>query len=459
MIFLYLQLLFIGVPLLLLARLGRIYPKGLLVVLAIAPLLLSILLMAFPAAFLAAIALDIAVVAAAIIDLFTLPRKGTFAIERSMGRIASLKKDHRVELTITNSGPRERVVRVKDSASRELNATPEEHFLRLAPRSRTTVHYTINSSRRGAFTLDVVYLRVTSRMMLWRRFFDCPARSVLHVYPDMKQISEYAMLARTNRLSLVGVRRTRKIGQDNEFERLRDYTRDDHYKHIDWRSTARRRKLTVKEFQLNQSQRIVFLLDCGRMMTNQAGGLSLLDHALNAMLMLSYVALSQGDAVGLICFSDTIHGFVPPKTGMNQMNRLLHASFDRFPSLVESRYDQAFLYLNNHCRRRSLVILVSNIIDEVNSHQMQQYLGNIVGKHLPLSVLLRDRRIFEAADAAHPHGKALYRAAAAAEILTWRHQVIADQNSKGVLSVDVFPEELTAPLVNRYLDIKARHLL
>ena len=90
----------------------------------------------------------------------------------------------------------------------------------------------------------------------------------------MKQLAEYAMLARTNRLSLMGVRRTRKIGQDNEFERLRDYTLDDNYKHIDWRTTARRSKLTVKDFQTNQSQRIIFLLDCGRMMTNEAAGLS-----------------------------------------------------------------------------------------------------------------------------------------------------------------------------------------
>ena len=96
------------------------------------------------------------------------------------------------------------------------------------------------------------------------------------------------------------MRRTRQIGQDNEFERLRDYTLDDNYKHIDWRSTARRSKLTVKDFQANQSQRMIFLIDCGRMMTNEAGGLSLLDHALNAMLMLSYVALRQGDSVGLL---------------------------------------------------------------------------------------------------------------------------------------------------------------
>ena len=195
----------------------------------------------------------------------------------------------------------------------------------------------------------------------------------------MEQLSEYAVLARTNRLSLMGVRHSRKIGQDHDFERLRDYTPDDNYKHIDWRATARRNKLTVKEYQTSQSQRIVFLLDCGRMMTNESAGLSLLDHALNAMLMLSYVALRQGDSVGLICFSDRIHESVPARGGMSQMNHLLHASFDRFPQLVESRYDQAFLHLATRFRKRSLVVLVTNVIDEVNSCQVKRYLQSQSG--------------------------------------------------------------------------------
>jgi uncharacterized protein (DUF58 family) len=302
-------------------------------------------------------------------------------------------------------------------------------------------------------------LEAASRLGLWRRMLNCPVETVIHVYPDMKQLSQYALLARTNRLSLLGVRRTRRIGQDHEFERLRDYTIDDNYKHIDWRSTARRGKLTVKDFQASQSQRIIFLLDCGRMMTNQAAGLSLLDHGLNAMLMLSYVALRQNDAVGLLSFSDEIHGFLPPRRGMQQMNRLLHASFDRFPRLVESRYDQAFRYLAGHCRKRSLVVLVTNVIDEVNAHQIQRYLSNLVGRHLPLGVLLRDRSLFAAVEVEHPGPQQLWPAAAAAEILTWRHQVLTDLQSKGVLALDVFPEAMTAPLLNRYLEIKARHLL
>ncbi len=157
----------------------------------------------------------------------------------------------------------------------------------------------------------------------------------------------------------------RCLHQDHEFERLRDYTIDDNNKHIDWRATARRRKLTVRDYQSSQSQRIIFLLDCGRMMTNQ----------------------------------------------------------------------------------------------------IERYLRNLVGRHLPLGVLLRDRSLFDAVDydpsespIAAAGDKRFWRAAAAADILSWRKQVITDLEGKGVLSLDVFPESMTAPLVNRYLEIKARHL-
>ena len=437
----------------------RIHPYRGLVAAGVAPLALSSLMFFSEALLMPVLALDAAVLLVALVDLFSLPRQKSFAAERQAGRIASIDKPHRVTLTVTNRDARDYVVWVRDGAAAELRAVPEDFHLRLAGRSRSTVHYQIKSSRRGAFSLEKVHLRARGRLGMWQRLFEYPVSSPLNVYPDMKQLQEYAVLARKNRLSLLGVRRVRRIGQDNEFERLRDYTPDDNYKHIEWRTTARRSKLTVKDFQTNQSQRVIFLIDCGRMMTNEAAGLSLLDHALNAMLMLSYVALARGDSVGLLCFSDEIHGFVPPKGGPKQMNRLLHASFDRFPRLVESRYDQAFLYLSAHHRKRSLVILVTNVVDEVNANQVERYLGTLVGKHLPMGVLLRDRRMFEAVEVRDPQDAALYRGAAAADILTWRQQVLADLSAKGVLALDAFPEEMTAPLINRYLEIKARHLL
>ena len=446
-------------PLIVLAWGRKIYPTLPLTLAMLVPFILSLLLLIDSQLLVLVLIIDVIVFTVGLADLMTLPGNHWFSARREMQRVASLGKHQPVVLQIDNRSNRTIRVKLKDDYPQEFQAEPEDFTLTLAPRSESATHYELRPNRRGAFTFDNLYLHVHSRLGLWQKLITIPAPATLHVYPDMKQLGEYAILARTNRLSLMGVRRTRKIGTDNDFERLRDYTPDDNYKYLDWRASARRSKLTVKDFQTSQSQRIIFLVDCGRMMTNEAAGLSLLDHALNSMLMLSYVALKQGDSVGMIAFADEILSYVPPQGGMNQMNRLLHASFDRFPRLVESRYDEAFLYLNTHCRKRSLVVLISNLIDEVNSLAVQNYLTNLVGRHLPLGVLLRDHRLFDVADRQPQDDEQLFQAAAAAEILSWRHQVLRDLEHKGVLALDVYPEDMTAPLVNTYLEAKARHLL
>lgn len=396
----------------------------------------------------------------AVLDLFSMPLVKYLTVSRHMQRVASLGNQHKVELAVDNRSSRSlRMILRDDTTTEGIQISPAFHQVQLRPMKRQTVDFYLTPSRRGDFLLESVYAHIYSMGGFWRRQHQFPCRSQLHVYPDIKQLGEYALLARTNRLSQIGVRKTRKIGQDSDFERLRDYQQDDNYRHIDWRSTGRRQKLTVRQFQTDQSQRVIFLLDCGRMMTNEHQNLSLVDYALNSILLLSYVALSQGDSVGLVCFSDRVHTYVPPAGGKKQMNRILHAGFNQFPSLVQSRFDKAFLYLSNHCRRRSLVVMISNVIDQVNADQIQNYMQNLIGCHLPLMVLLKDHRLFDAADNPNPDTEVLYRSAAAGQLCLWRHQVLHRLKSAGTLTLDVFPEEMSARMINQYLEIKARHML
>ena len=445
------------IPLMLLVVVRKTYPTTRFAALAVVPLLLALPLPDWWWLLPAGLGAGLAFLGC--IDLITVPNATHLRVHREMARVSSLGKRHAVELQIDNRGKSPVRLCLADDAVDGLSISPEKHAITVSPGKRLSVKHVITPGRRGAFELQFVYSHLFSQGGLWRLHHDFPCVSQLHVYPDIKQIGEYALLARTNRLSQIGVRRTRKAGQDNNFERLRDFQHDDNYKHIDWRSTARRQKLTVRQFQTDQSQRVIFLLDCGRMMTNEHNGLSLLDYALNSVLMLSYVALSQGDSVGMVCFSDRIHAYVPPASGKRQMNRLLHAGFDQFPELVQSRFDEAFLYLSQHCRKRSLVVLVSNVIDQVNAQQIENYMQNLVGCHLPLLVLLRDHRLFDAADNPAPDPLVLSRSAAASQILLWRHQVIRGMRARGALTLDVFPDEMTSPLVNQYLEVKARHLL
>ena len=457
----WLTLAFLSLPLIIAAWKFRVFPTVWWTVVLGVSLITSVFTIFQPNFLFVAGLLDIVLVGIATIDFLILYLNTNRGIEvtRTIARTCSLGVPLDSEITVENRTPIMLNGSVRDDLPEHFEASPSDHKLRLPPMGRMTAYRKLTPGRRGAFKLENVYLRFTSPLQLWVRQLCLPLENPLNVYPDMKQLSDYALLARTNRLSLIGVRKTRRVGQDNEFERLRDYTRDDNYRHIDWRSTARRRKLTVRQFQNDQSQRVIFLLDCGRMMTNERGGYTLLDHALNSTLMMAYVALAQGDSVGMLCFSDTIHSYIPPRGGSSQMNRLIQAGFDQFPRLVESRYDQAFLYLSTHCKRRSLVVLATNVIDEVNAGAVVDYLGNINGQHLPLGVLLRDREMFEAADSPDGDPFQMYRAAAAADILLWRDQVLKDLEHRGVLVVDAFPDELTAPLVNQYLEVKAKHLL
>ncbi|CAN5776031.1 DUF58 domain-containing protein [soil metagenome] len=393
-------------------------------------------------------------------DLATLLGSGRLRAERTCGSVASLGEPHDVELTLIHEGPRRRVIRVRDDVPSSFEAEPEEFLVRVPPMGLVVLPYRLRPRPRGAYRLKRVHVLVSSGLGLWRRVLRLPCETPLRVYPDVRQIARYTLLARRDRLSVMGLRRSRRLGTDNEFERLRDYAEGDEPRHIDWRATARRRKTTVRDFQMNQSQRVIFLIDAGRMMAGDTGaGLSPLDHAFNAMLMLAHIALIRGDQVGLMVYADRVRAYVPPAGGAKRINRLVHAIHNIFPTLVESRHDRAFVDLERRCRKRSLVILLTNIFDDVGARQVLDHLSNVVGKHLPLGVFLRDQDIFAMADSAKESGPELYESAAAAAMLNWRERIIAGLRQRGVLTLDVLPEDLTAPLINRYLEIKARHLL
>lgn len=443
-----------------------IAPTRILCTFAAGPAILTLLLYLYPHGWPAFVAVNSGLAAVALLDLISLPRKKKFKAKREMNHVATRGEKHPVTLVIENRSRRTFHGSVCDDRPMGLQDNETEFPLEIPPRSRGSVSYSIVPRHRGAFQLENIYLRTESRWKLWRRYFKLQCPDSLRVYPALKQISRYAMYARLNRMSLLGVRRQRRIGTDNEFERLRDYSPDDQFRAIDWRATGRRMKLTVRDFQSNQSQRVIFMIDCGRMMVNESGGQSLLDAAFDAALTLSFVTLAQNDQAGLLCFADNVLRWIPPAGGRRQLNRMVHAVHDVHPRFSESRFDEAFAHLHRHCRKRTLVVLITNVIDDQNASRIKAHVSNLVGRHLPLTVLLRDHELFDPIDDYGPvdedepkGGTALFRAAAAADILLWRKQVLTDLRHAGVLTLDCFPEKLTAPLINEYMRIKSQHLL
>ncbi|MFI5455155.1 MAG: DUF58 domain-containing protein [Isosphaerales bacterium] len=437
-----------------------IWPGRALGVALLFPALASLVLLVNESILPIVLAMDAAVAALALFDLFTLWGAGRMGVERRLGQVCSLDEPTDVELVLENPGRATRMLRLRDDVPDEFSADPATFEVAVPGRRQAVLAYRFVPKRRGTYVFERVDALVASRLGFWRGQCRWPLRTEVRVYPDIHQVARFTMLARRDKLSTIGVRRSRRLGADNEFERLRDYTEGDDPRHVDWRATARRRKLTCRAFQLNQSQRIIFLIDCGRLMAGDTGdGLSPLDHALNAMLLLAHVALIKGDQAGLLAFSDRVRAYVAPAGGPRRINRLVHSVHNVFPEMVESRYDRAFIELEQRCRKRSLVVLMTNLFDELSAQLAGEYLRNLTGRHLPLAVFLRDHDLFALADKAPLDGPGLYSGAAAASLLNWRERVLARLRLSGVLTLDVFPEELTTGLVNRYLEIKARHLL
>ena len=434
-------------------------PSRLTVRIALVPAVLSIAVLFVPEAKSAVLALDAVLVALLLFDGVSLPRMKDLAVERSVAHVVSVRRFHPVTLTITNRLARALVVEVEDDRPAESEVRELPKRLTLAPRSRTSLTYELKLDDRGEAALATAFVRVTSNLGLWERILHVPCESRVRVYPDLRALAEYRLLARRNLVSLLGIQRVQRPGGDTEFERLREYQPDDEFRHVAWKATAKRDRLITKTFQQTQNQSVVFLLDCGRMMRDASDGPSHLDHALQSSLMLAQIALSHRDAVGMLVFSDQLDGYLPPRTGTDQLNRLIHLAHDKFPRVVTSNYEAAFQFLQRRLRKRSLLILATHVVDDASLGAIERHLRPMRGRHLPLVVFLRDPALERVAHGDAADDEALYRKAAATEILLWRRRSIDQVRASGVLCLDVPSADLDAKLINEYLRIKAVHLL
>jgi uncharacterized protein (DUF58 family) len=434
-------------------------PSTRLVLLAVVPLLLGAVTAVEPGFLWPMLLVDLGIGLLAAGDAL-LGRRVLVRAEREPPRIFSVGRANLVRLHLHSSARRALAVRVNDDVAPGLVIEGLPQTANVAASGHALVTYHVRPSRRGLYELADHHLRWSTPLGLWWRQLRVASRHPVRVYPDVQAVRSYELLARQsleNRL----VRTVRLRGGENEFEALRDYQRDDDYRAIDWKATARRQKLITREYQQERNQSVLCMLDCGRLMTAESLGLSQLDHALNAVLMLAHVATRAGDQVGLCAFDTRVRAYLPPQGGRRAAQRVVAASYDIHAQIVETDFEAAYGFLSQRLRKRSLVVLFTQVVDEVSARSVVRTVHGLGPRHLPLAVLFRD----EALDLmAEPRGTPtkpaeLYQRAAAAEAILWRDRLVRDLQEAGALVLHVSPRKLTLSLINRYLRIKAQRLL
>lgn len=400
------------------------------------------------------LAFDAGVVALALLDGWR--NVGEVSARREHVPVVGVARPCAVSLRVHNRGSRALDLWVNDGVAGSVDGLPARFVL--AAGEETALRYEVRFNERGRYTFGAVTVRWRSPWGLWWRQQQLAVDGEIKVFPDFSFLREGAGRG-VDSAQRAPVRARRNPGGESEFQRLRRYVPGDPYRHVDWKATARRQHLVAREFGQESNQNVIFLLDAGRMMSARSGELSMFDHALNAALALGHAALARGDRVGVLAFDRSVRAWLPPRGGARNGHRLIHGTFDLSPSLEEPDFAAAFRFLSAEVRQRSLVVLLTTVIDEVNAEQASAVSRALGSRHLPVCVWLRDVELDAMIDAPPEDRADLCARGAAAELLAWRERSLDALRRRGVRVIDCAPQALSDALLGRYLEIKALRLL
>ena len=389
----------------------------------------------------------------ALLDLLLLYRREPPQAKREVHTSIPLGVKRTVSLQLTNHSKYPWTFDVFDHYPNEFEAIGLPLNLSLDKGGSADVRYQVTAKSRGKFNFIGVQFHLYSRWGLWERDYRLLLDSKVHVYPNFSAIPHLNLLATDNQLSQLGIIKKPRRGQGQDFHQLREYREGDSIRQIDWKATSRIRKVISREYQDERDQEVIFLLDCGHRMRAIDDELSHFDHTLNALLMLSYVALRQGDAVGLSSFGGS-NRWISPKKGYHTIQRILNTTYDLQPGTDAPDYTQAASDLLVRHKKRALVIILSNVRDE-DSTELQAAVRLLKRRHLVLLASLREQRLDDVLHAPPTDIDTALRTGATHHYLQQRKAAFDALVSQGVIAVDVAPQNLGVSLINSYLNIKS----
>lgn len=415
----------------------------------------------WPSAAVVAAAGLVAVAAACIYDFLALPRPSAIEAVRDGAAVLPLGAvtDVVVALRRRDDDRRAVVAEFVDDLAPSLARVREPAGLVLAHGADARAVTVVRPERRARLRLGAVHVRLCGPLGLAARQVRFDVGRDVRVLPGIAAVADAARLLRNGLRREAGRRRTRRRGEGTSFESLREYARGDDPRKLDWKASARHGKLITRQYEVERSRTVILLVDCGRWMTGEVGGLTRLDRVLDACVLLAHVAALRDDRVGMLAFSDRIEAYVPPVKGRAAVERIVDATLDVQPRLVESDYERAFAEFAARHRKRSLVVLFTDVLSRDASKVVADEMRRQARRHATVAVTLRDPDLDAVADAVPGNASAAFEQAAAEELLLERDAALTRMRRDGIHVLDCDPRRLGPAVVERYLDLKARLLV
>lgn len=418
---------------------------------------LWLLSLVFPAGWLLGVSYLCVLALAFLVDYRSIPDATSFEINREFGRF-SLGDQTDVRILLRNRSKQVLRFAIRDELPAGLQQSAAIPEVRLAGNAECEFAYQIKALKRGRYHLQHMALRVRRPGGLVERQLQITMPAEVRVYPRFSTSDEYRLLARISRHD-DNVRRPRRVhGRGTDFESLSTYYSGDDPRLIDWKISAKRGHLITRNLQTERGQQISIMIDAGRLMALKIGDRSRFEHALSAAVMLSYVAQKRGDAIAVSTFSDRVESFVPPIRGTAIMTRVLESLSTVEVRQVESDYWQVVAQMMDRLKRRSLLIMITDVLDAAGSSGLLLNLTRAVSRHVVLCVVLTEPAIARLAES-DPHTiDETYLKAAAASLKLQRQLALDKMRNKGILTLEASPDMLTVQLIRRYLEIRKANL-
>ena len=406
------------------------------------------------------LAYDLALISAAIFDAWNSRLPAPVRIERHFSGRFAVGAETEVRIEIANHTARDISLIVKDEYPPQMKVSgAREARVNVEAQTSAALVYELTPPKRGRFEFGSIAVRFLSRWRLVWGQTRVDASIAVKVYPNMRRAREVELRALGTRSFVAARRKSQWRGEGREFESLRDYVRGDEMRHISWTATARRGRLVTRQYQMERDQTILIMLDAGRLMTARIESETKLDSAVHAALALMSAAARAGDNAGLLVFGRRVKAFLPPKRGAEHLDAALEALHAIEPEMIEPSYARAFEFAAANSRRRSLVVVLTDLVDEEGSRELLTSLKLLRPRHLPLVVTIADRDLKAVVREMPENERELFTQSVAEEIMYQREAALRLVESQGGLALDVTAAALAPKLLETYLRVKERGLL
>lgn len=419
--------------------------------LAVAVLPVAAVALVLPAAWGAVVVLLVVAVADAVLA----PTPWAVPVARDVPGVVPLGGTAELTWVVSNPGRRTAHLAIADEPAPSLHAEHRRATLDLPAGEGARATTALHPARRGRFVLGGLTVRSTGPLGLGARQHRRDLVDHLEVHPAFRSRREAELRITRGRILDVGLRSARALGRGTEFEALRDYTPDDEVRRVDWAATARVGRPIVRTYRAERNQTVLVLLDSGRLMAGVVGDVPRLDHAMDAAMALTTVATRLGDRAGLLAFSAGVRASVPPRGDRGQLARVTGAMFDLEPDLTESAYEEVFGVAVAQQRRRSLLVLLTELSSEALAETLVPALPLLLSRHLVVVGSVQDPEVETWRTAAPDDVDQAYRAAGAVTVRRARERTADLLTQMGARVVDAPPGALAARLADAYLDVKS----